>query len=310
MNYKISVLFIILFCISPSINAINPTNNKSFTEFNRINVGGGSEDFALDTVVGNRLLISCDKRREKNLQGSIWAYDLNSTRAQLFPFKSPLGFDFHPHGVSLVSTSEATYLFVINHRTKDATEIDRFIIKNKQLVLDHRFKDIIGTPNDLFSISKDEFYYSDYKTIGGSIIHYNGEYKKIVKHLNYPNGVYIENNTLFYSTTVNGHMYKLDLNTNKKHKLSKIKGADNVMEHSKNELLVTSHPRFIKFIKHYKKSSNKSPSAVYKVNKNNKEKELLFYDDGSIISATSTALFYKNKLYLGQVFDSFILMVE
>lgn len=284
--------------------------SQSYTTFKQIDVGGGSEDFLLDTIEGNRLLISCDERREKNKQGSIWEYNFNNKVAKPLPFETELSFNFHPHGICLVKTPEKTYLFVINHESKDNNEIDRFIVKNDKLALDRRFTNLIGTPNDVFAVSANEFYYSDYKFFGGNIVQYNGEYNKIVKHLNYANGIYIENNTLFFSTTLKGHLYKVDLNTKKKQKLAKIKGADNIMEYSSNELLITSHPRFVKFVKHAINSTKISPSVVYKVSKNSKQKELIFYDTGSKISATSTAFVHNERLYLGQVFEHFILEVE
>ena len=49
--------------------------------YEKITVGAGPEDFVLDTFQGNeRLIISCDERRDKDsiVQGDIWTLDIKT----------------------------------------------------------------------------------------------------------------------------------------------------------------------------------------------------------------------------------------
>ena len=53
-----------------------------------------------------------------------------------------------------------------------------------------------------------------------------------------------------------------------------------------------------------------SPSIVYEMDLDSNTKTILFEDNGDIISAASGAIRYKNKLYIAQVFENFILCVN
>ncbi len=276
----------------------------------KVETGFGPEDFALDTA-NNRLLISCDNRRNSYTKGEIWAYDISESKARKILFTSPLGFDFHPHGVFLYRENNTSWLYVINHIGKHQSEIDRFTVLKERLQLDKRFTDISGKPNDLVVTSKDEFYYTDYKTFGGSIIRYsNGKEVKVIKGLKMPNGIILENDTLYFTSTLSGKLYKAPLSTFKKQTVCKLKGGDNIIRMEPGVFLVASHQSFSKFMKHAKDPAKISPSLVYRVSAKSGEKEVIFSDDGSRISAVSTALIYKNTLYLGQVFDDFILVLH
>ncbi len=92
-------------------------------------------------------------------------------------------------------------------------------------------------------------------------------------------------------------------------KIAKIKGADNILKYE-NKFYITSHPDFIKFIRHKKKPEKKSPVVVYEYNAAVKSSKQIFSNDGSLISAASSALVYKNYLFLSQVFDDFVLQIK
>ncbi|NPA37912.1 MAG: hypothetical protein GXO47_13805 [Chlorobi bacterium] len=276
----------------------------------KVSTGSGPEDLAIDTL-NNRILISCDNRRNNHMQGEIWMYDTQAGKARKLLFETPLGFNFHPHGIFMYTENGVSYLYVINHIYKDKSEIDRFIVREQNLKLDKRITDITGKPNDLVVTGKDEFYYTDYKMTGGSIIRYsNGQEQKVVKGLKMPNGIILLNDTLYFTTTLNGRLYKTSIASFEKQTVCKLKGGDNIMLCGDDCFLIASHQSFGKFRKHAKHPGVISPSLVYRVNRHTGKKEVIFSDDGSTISAVSTALIYKNTLYLGQVFDGFILVIK
>lgn len=136
------------------------------------------------------------------------------------------------------------------------------------------------------------------------------EIKKSTQKFAYPNGLITVGNDLWISTSRQHKIFKLkdgDL-TSKAEVVAKIHGGDN-FSHFGDEVLVTSHPRPLKFVAHSKNSDMKSPSVVYAINKLTKEKRVVYSDDGKQISAASTALQIGNNLYIAQVFDGFIVKV-
>lgn len=310
--YKLLVFSIIFVSSCASL----PESTVNHSSYNIISSGAGPEDVLVDTTTREpRLLISCDERREEGIQGSIWQYDFHTKASKelqvLFPTTD---YFFHPHGFSILSKKGKTYLFVINHKFKKEEEIIRFRIYKDSLVFEKSFKDgFIGEPNDLFAVDIDEFYYSDYKPVGGSLVHVKGdEFKKVVKGLAMPNGVHVLDSmnkpVVYVSTTLSHKVFKCEEENGKwkKQKLTRVKGADN-FELYNDSLLVTSHSRFGKFMKHAKHKEKLSPSIVYLMHPETGEKRVVFSDKGSKISACSTGVVYNGKLYLGQVFESFIL---
>ena len=127
--------------------------------------------------------------------------------------------------------------------------------------------------------------------------------------MKYPNGVHLIEDTLYVSTTIGNKIYKCYKDVKgkwKSKKVCKVKGGDNFTEYNGN-LLVTSHPKLIKFIKHYRNSEKCYPSLVYLIDVKTGKEEVIYSNKGEQISACSTALMYKGKLYLSQVFEPFVL---
>lgn len=305
------IVFLLLVLLFSGMEATSQKEGGNPAKYKKVIVGPGPEDLVLDTVIGRRLIISCDNRRNNHIQGNIWQYDFSTGKAMVLMFKQALYFDFHPHGMHMITQDGVSYLFVINHIFSSHSEIDRFIVKKEHLVLDKRYQGIPGQPNDIFALSKDEFYYTSSKMIGGKIYHFvNDKAAPVIKGLKMPNGIYIENDTLYFTATLGNALFKAPLKTFKKKKVCKLKGGDNIMKYSKNEFLIASHQSFSKFMKHAGNPQKPSPSMIYKVNIVTGEKKVVFSDDGNTISAASTAVSYQNKLYIGQVFEDFILTEE
>ncbi len=298
---KVTVLLLVLNVFS---------SNSYSSDTLKVVTGNGPEDMMIDTA-HNRILISCDNRRNNAIQGGIWMYDIRKESTRKLLFETPLNFDFHPHGIFLLSSGGKSYLYVINHIYKDQSEIDRFLVLDDKLKLDKRYSDITGKPNDLFVISKDEFYYTDYRMFGGSVVHYSDSTEtKVIKNIKMPNGIIMADDTLYFTSTLGGKLYKASVKDYKKRVVCKLKGGDNIMKAPDGRFLIASHQKFGKFMKHAKDPSRKSPSLVYLVNPGTGKKDVVFSDDGNLISTVSTAIVYNNSLCLGQVFDDFILIIK
>ncbi len=284
------------------------------TSLEKIPVGPGPEDFAIDTLGAERLLISCAERRGGNTnRNGIWSYDFKtgSTRKLQLTLKTKR--PFNPHGIYLIYENGGKYLFVINHISNKQNEIIRFRVLTNSIVEEKNFQDkLIKHPNDIFASNKNEFYITNDRPFCGSITKYvEGEYSIIAKTLSYPNGIQELDDTLYVSTVISNKVFQIYQTESgyKRKKLLKVKGGDNFSVNGKNSLLLTSHPKLMKFLKHAKNPNKKSPSQVFEINIKTGEKELIFSSEGDDISAVSVAVEYKGFLYLGQVFDGFILKV-
>lgn len=276
---------------------------SSVSEYRKVKVGWGPEDFDLDksgTLEYPRLLVACDERREGVTQGEIWEVDLTDFKSRKLEVIFKDSTNFHPHGVC----SFGAYFFVISHNDKEE-EFYRFLVEDDRLYEDTVYtKGVIGHGNDLFVVGPDEFYYSDFKMLGGSIVHYfEGEWEKEVKHLKYPNGVYVMGDVVYFTTTLQNKVFAYEEQSGKKEKIAKVKGGDNLM-YDETNLYTTSHPSNFKFIKHYKSPENKSPSVVYEIGYTGNK--VIYSNSGDEISAASAAWKYNDYLIIGQVFDNFL----
>ncbi len=300
-NHLIGLLFPLLLWSCAALPEV--ASDVKITVHTQVEVGWGPEDFDLDqskTVDYPRLLVACDERRDGETQGEIWEVDLRDFSSRKLEISFEDATNFHPHGMSTFGD----FLFVISHNDKKE-EFYRFKIAKGELIEDTVWtEDVIGHGNDLYVVGENEFYYSDFKAFGGSVVHYfEGEWEKVVKHLRYPNGVYVMGDALYVTTTLQNKVFACDLAEGTKEKIAKVKGGDNLMYDGTN-LYTTSHPNFRKFIKHYKNAEKKAPSVVYEISLQGNK--VIYSDAGEQISAASVAWRYEDYLIIGQVFDNFL----
>lgn len=287
----------------------------------KIQVGLGPEDFVLDTINDKqRLLISCDPRRDDKSYlktGDIWSYNLNTDSA--YPFKrinEPTDISFNPHGVFLLNSINKQYLFVVNHfnqEKKRKSSVIRYTVDQDILIYDTNFN-FRSTINSVYAFSKDHFVITNDKKLNGNLYEYkNNQFTKIDSHIKYPNGISKIDSILYISTVISNKVYAYTIQKNgsysKNKKIAKIKGADN-LRYCNGMLLTTSHPKLMKVVKHFKNKEKISPSIVYSIDPKTGKTVKLFEDDGSLISAASTAIIYKDKLYISQIFENFLIEID
>jgi len=67
------------------------------------------------------------------------------------------------------------------------------------------------------------------------------------------------------------------------------------------------------FLGHAQKADNRSPSQVLKINLQDPESpvvEEIYLNDGNPLSGSSVAAVYRNRLFIGSVFEDGVLMLE
>lgn len=333
INY-VAFIFLIILCASC---ASVPKNTHSVSE--RIATGPGPEDLLLDTISCKqpRLLVSCTDRRLEDAapNGNIYAIDLEKDSFTSYPLirtNEPDSLVFHPHGFDLVRQKGVVYLFVVSHDYKrDQHHVYKYEVSESRLKFVAAYQNsLMNSPNTVVALKNGGFYASiDQGKRGnqlalflraktGSIVFCDeqGGWARVADKLAYANGLYITNKERYlYASTTRQHMLfkyniKTDGNLINREKVTKLVGGDNIRLGQNKELLIPAHPRVFKFVGHLKDSTNYAPSIVYTLNPSDGVKEVAYANDGKQISAASTAVSYKDYLYIAQVYQPYILRVK
>ncbi len=332
-NLLLIIVFVtILFSCKTPMPAIKTLHES------RIETGYGPEDFVLDTFHHReRLLISCAARRKQEPQsGSIAAYyfDGNATKP-LTRLGEPSGLQFFPHGIDLVlQTNGAVMLYAVNHEPEENYKkhsVLQYEVKGDTLLfVAQHISPLIVSPNDVAGLPDGSFYVTNdskhtqglgllfeklFQTRRSTIVYKNpsGVYSIATKKLAYANGIAVRNDTVWIACTFKGELIQYKKNADgslqKTKQLPGIKGMDNITFFGNDYIVMPSHPSFGKFLKHVKSSEKKSPVLVHLIGIHDNSIKLLYATDGNSISAGSTALLRNDTLYIGQVFDPFLLKV-
>jgi arylesterase / paraoxonase len=297
----------------------------------RIEVGPGPEDFVLDILSGDhRLLVSCSSRRKvEEAYAEIFEINLVSGKKGIFPRAGePDSLYFNPHGIDLRMVNGKQLLFVISHNNaleKHSVYVYEVAKDHLSFIREHH-SPLYVSPNDVTALSDGSFFITNDSGKRNSFLEKllvlrcanvvytdkDGKASIAIKKLAYSNGIAVKGDeNLYVSATQKKELLEYKLEKNNKpvltKKLPRVKGYDNITFHGE-KLVLTSHPNFIKFMRHYKSPDKKSPVKVHLIDVENNTEKTVFSNNGHLISAASTALIYKNKLYISQVFDPFILV--
>jgi sugar lactone lactonase YvrE len=298
----------------------------------------GPEDFVLDNYNANeRLLISCSARRKTEAKaGGIIAYDIKSGKTYpLVRIGEPVGFQFFPHGIDLVRDYEGKLmLYVVNHQPDGKRNINSvaqyelkgdtlFFIKNYISKLIVSPNDVTGLPDGTFYVTNDSkhtkgvglLFEKLFQTRRSTIVYKNAkdEFLVATKRLAYANGIANREDKVWIACTFKKDLIEYSRNADgtltKQRSLPGIKGMDNISLYG-NSLVIASHADFKKFLKHVKASESKSPGVVSVINLADNTIQHIYTTDGKEISANSVAMIHNDTLYIGQVFDGFVLKVK
>ncbi|MCP4274226.1 MAG: SMP-30/gluconolactonase/LRE family protein [Gammaproteobacteria bacterium] len=297
----------------------------------------GTEDLALINDKGLLFISSTDrwKLTEKKVIDSdgIYLLDLNSDKPPTL-LQTNFQEEFHPHGISYLSQAGKDYIFAVNHNSKgDFVELFEFTNN----ALDHikTFKnELMCCPNDLVAVDLNKFYvtndhgsvkgstmriFEDYLRIAKSyVLYFDGkDYTKVYDKLNYANGIAIsvDGKRLYITETTGRKLSVLDRNVESgkldlRSVIQTDTGLDNITIDIDGNLWIASHPKLLDFVAHSRNFVNISPSQVLKFTpKGNDEFNIseVFLNTGKKISGSSTAILYKDQLFIGVVFENRLL---
>lgn len=327
---KNKILFIVFGMLLASCHSIPESGPFEYT---KIITGYGPEDIVLDTISAHetpRLLASCDTRlASDSITTGIYWIDLKTDSVFLFKrLNEPDGLIFHPHGFDLVLIDSVPRLFVISHDDKNKRHpVIRYKVLEDKLVFETMYEDsLFVSPNDLFALPDGSFFLTNdagkrhsfieqaLSLKRSSVVYYPMNQKPyyIDHDLSYANGIYFDDPYLFVSTVRQNTIFKFTIKDGiavEKESLSKIVGGDNLTKY-KDKYLVAAHLNPIAFLRHVRNSAVPSPTVIYQFDPITGEKQVLFSDNGELISAASTAIRYGDYLYISQIFGDFVLKVK
>lgn len=323
MNIKILIIFLFLIF----------TACKSYEKFPescyKIEGIPGPEDFVF-LKEENSFLISSHNRRNFELLGEIYYYNIITKELKVVKrLEEPNELSFRPHGMDFYNN----HLYVVLHgkETNSAWHgVGIYKWNGKELIFKKLVEDSkFHSPNDIAVLSENIFFITNDTKKRGSLweliltstfginkgtivvcdmIQNKCEY--IQEKLGFPNGIAIYKNQLLVATTLENKIYQFDIvnqiQLSNKKIISEITAGDNIIILN-DKLYITSHPSLWKFLRHSYDTENFSPSRGYEINLSNYNSKLIFSDDGRRISASSVFLKLDQDLYIGQVFDPFII---
>ncbi len=315
-----NLLFSIILCV---ICSCEKAQIKK--EHIKITTAPGPEDILYDKI-NNRILVSCNERRDgEPAHSEIQQINIETNISITLPFINMPAIEFKPVGFDLQTINGIQYLYVVNYT--QPRSIIQFKVNKENLDFVKEYKnELLITPNDLTVLPNGSFYFSNDKDSpniielltnpnGGSVGYCDGNntWKKVDSAVGFPNGLYNENDTLYVATSRHRALYKYEIQSNgnllNRKVLSNINGFDNISS-DEDELIIAVHPDEIKFALLSLIPTTLSPSKTYSINKHTGISKLIFENDGTLISGSSTALVIGNDLYLSQIFGEYVLKIE
>ena len=299
----------------------------------KVHIADGPEDFVLDMWHGSpRLLVSSHDRRNPETSGGIFYFDIDTEKTgKMTRIGDPEKIvAFKPHGMDIRRHGNQTLLYVIIHdlnahgqRDENAVIIYAVDKNNLHFVKLLEDADHLWSPNDLSVLPSGDIYVTNdlrgsldmYMRCQSSEIayfdHISETWKKVAENIAFANGILAEEDRVYVSATFDNQVMVFpradDGSLGTPEQIVHVKGPDNIMRY-KNSLLTTAHYDDLAFLSHSKDPEAHAPSIVFMIRPEMYIKDPVFVDTGEMISAASTAMVFKDKLYISQVFDPYIVV--
>ncbi|MCB1177768.1 MAG: arylesterase [Leptospiraceae bacterium] len=318
------------------LNCFGNVKNIGNEDCSQIGGPPGPEDFVIDRENGIMYITSHERRKEGEF-GSIYWIDLKQEEKKAYKFNMQYPSSFRPHGLSLANTKDGKKLYVISHLDDyfgEAHAIEVFKIEKSKLVHEKSMtNEFIVSPNDLYVTDDERIFISNDHGNGGKIsqlfqdafaldssavAYYDGnKWQELDEKIAFGNGIHhIEQDGkefVYRASSLDKKVskYKFSIKEGKPH-LEFIKDfelnsmMDNFELDDNGNLIVVGHYSVIKFLRNKSSKDNLSPVQVFRIDKNDNVKEI-FSNSGELISSASVSGIYKGRIYLGQVFEPFIL---
>ncbi len=288
------------------------------------------------------------RRDGKETINGLYYMDVNDEQPNPQLLKAVNDVPLFPHGISMLQLDSNTYrLLVVNHVTSSTEavssmdpntvhSIEEYIYRDSVLIHVKTHKDeLMNSPNDVVAVDDKGFYFTNdhgSKTKLGliledflgfrrsNVVYFNGvDYKIVDTDIAYANGINIDHdkNIIYvasprdmmvkvYDINLDGTLdFQVDIDCNS--------GVDNIEIDESGLVWIGSHPKLLTSTTYFAGSSPHSPSEIITIDYNNKDDysyASVYESDGTDMSASTVAIPYKNKVYLGNVMDDHFIILE
>ena len=302
----------------------------------------GPEDMALNRRT-QWLYVSSHNRRHAEETGKLFALDLNQSDAELKP--QPLNVQypphFKPHGMSGFEQGGKQRLFVSSHPLLEGAAEKHTIevFEGTGLNFTHvqtLKSPLLDSPNDIQALPDGRIFVSNDHSAGGGakrwwedamrsktsrVSYFDGKNWSYIGPavaggngvlVNQENGKeYLYRSAFFENAVVKYEIVKTAQGTTDLQEVARIPvehGPDNLELDGQGNLLVAVHPSVFRFLMHLASAGQKSPSQIMKINLTSRQVDKVYANEGSEISAASTAVVLNKRMVLSQVFEDFLLV--
>ena len=312
----------------PHLASANTTINPASCQ--RIATGPGPDDMHLQNIAAPRLIISSHDRRLFRSHGNIYTLPLNSLKASIMTRTGePDGFALRPHGLDLIQHDGRWWLYVINHDKElfsdQHTLVIYEIIGDTLAFQQELHSPLLTAPNDVAVAENGDIYVTNEREDGASIAEFlflqrkanvivyrqSAGWRVATDDLAVANGILIQGSTVWITQTLGEGLRRYQRATDGRliqmASFGNLSLLDSIHVRDNGHFLIPAYPSLPYFLWHWQSPGRRSPTNVYDVDPQTGQVSVIFADDGNTISAVSAALTTKDQLYLGQVFDAFVL---
>ena len=305
-----------------------------------IEVGAGAEDFALQPngPRGPRLLIAALRRPAGKEPGTLWSVDLmGATQEQ--PQQLVIPKDVFPAGMALAERDGRTWLYFTNLPPNAPPSIELFELNGEDLAWSESFTDArLTMPNDLAVTAGGDFYVTDMglprnallraivalsPVRTGTVLHFDvatRNWTEFARKLAMPNGIAIDRSDryVFVNEFAAKRLRIFNRATGEEALDSHVEFdgyPDNLQWETPQILDVALHVSKLRIGLHLKRRKTTSPSRGSRVDlreflENGAAPSVELLYDFRDFNGGSSALVYQTSLYVSQVCENKVLVVD
>ncbi len=294
----------------------------------------GPEDVQFDYRSKKAFISSYDHRTEKG-RGSIYLFNVRDPLDDTSWEDRTAGVPelFAPRGLHFYDRDGVRRLFVVNgaQNTIELYDVD----DNNRLIHIETFSERrLRNPKDVVAVGPRAFYVTNDRnderaTLAGKfdfltraksgvVFYFNGtSWHRAADQIRYANGLAVtgDGSRVFVAETSAANLleYDRDPQTGYLTLRQKIKAGaalDNINIDQSGLLWIGAHPRPLALARQKRDSSFATPSKVLTYNTKTNTLSTIYADDGSGLSAASSAAHYQNKLIIGSLFEEKFLLCD
>ncbi|MEQ9304381.1 MAG: hypothetical protein RJQ14_10755 [Marinoscillum sp.] len=299
----------------------------------------GAEDIAISRQ-DSFLIISSDDRgahlNGRKPSGGLYFVDLTSDPLQPRLLTSRFEKPFFPHGISMIEMDHGVFrIFAISHYLKSHS-IEVFDLIEDSLTHIRTIEDpALISPNDLVALDGTRFYVTndhqyptgwlrkveDYAGLALSDVRYydGNKFTKVADNIAYANGInYDFERKLLFVASPRGFLVKV-FRVEESRNLTHIEdidagtGVDNIEFDAEGKLWIGCHPNLMHFSGYMAGKSPVAPSEIVIIDYRGAgdfDLQSIFLDDGSTISASTVAVPFGSRVFIGSVMDEEVIVWE